>query len=310
LQFLRARYYDSGTGRFLSKDSWQGDYTRPQSLDAWGYVEGDPVNQIDPSGQQCNSCGDTIPLPPPDCIPSPPFGYCVEGNEILTTFEETILRPSVKQSARQFCVPWQVVGGVLESERTADFDLGPELREALIAMLGPKAAFLVTRDPSNPASGYANIHVPTTRHTAEYFQNNYLLCIKMQLDISTGDSDEAIVTKLQNLDFSIRTEAAIVRHLADFRFGSNGLPHLTNHANLADWTIADAVAIWHGYRYGAPVASPPGQGLGFANIGAFQDRTKSLSELINNVVIGQGDPKSSAAMSIPIFQKYFGLPDN
>ncbi len=51
LVFLRARYYSPETGGFLSKDMWQGDYTRPQSLNAWLYVEGDPINRVDPSGQ-------------------------------------------------------------------------------------------------------------------------------------------------------------------------------------------------------------------------------------------------------------------
>jgi RHS repeat-associated protein len=51
LLFLRARYYSPETARFLSKDVWQGDYIRPQSLNAWAYVEDDPVNATDPSGR-------------------------------------------------------------------------------------------------------------------------------------------------------------------------------------------------------------------------------------------------------------------
>ncbi|CAG0932453.1 hypothetical protein TFLX_02594 [Thermoflexales bacterium] len=51
LLFLRARYYSPETARFLFKDVWQGDYTRPQSLNAWMYVEGDPINHTDPTGQ-------------------------------------------------------------------------------------------------------------------------------------------------------------------------------------------------------------------------------------------------------------------
>jgi hypothetical protein len=49
-------------GRFLTKDSWQGDYYRPLSLNRWNYVEGNPVNYTDPSGL----CG--IPGEPP-CPP-------------------------------------------------------------------------------------------------------------------------------------------------------------------------------------------------------------------------------------------------
>jgi RHS repeat-associated protein len=59
LLFLRARYYSPETARFLSKDVWQGDYTRPQSLNAWVYTEGNPINRVDPTGnfaeEQCSS---------------------------------------------------------------------------------------------------------------------------------------------------------------------------------------------------------------------------------------------------------------
>jgi RHS repeat-associated protein len=50
LQHLRARYLDTGIGRFISRDVWGGDYNRPLSLNRWMYVEGNPVNYSDPSG--------------------------------------------------------------------------------------------------------------------------------------------------------------------------------------------------------------------------------------------------------------------
>lgn len=48
--FLRARYYNPADGRFQSRDTWSGDYNRPLSLNRWMYVEGNPVNLIDPTG--------------------------------------------------------------------------------------------------------------------------------------------------------------------------------------------------------------------------------------------------------------------
>lgn len=47
---MRARYYDPQDGRFISRDSWSGVYSRPLSLNRWNYVEGNPVNLTDPSG--------------------------------------------------------------------------------------------------------------------------------------------------------------------------------------------------------------------------------------------------------------------
>src|SRR5215208_4952377 len=50
LVYLRARYYAPGMGRFLSKDTWGGDYNRPISVNRWIYAEGNPVNYTVPSG--------------------------------------------------------------------------------------------------------------------------------------------------------------------------------------------------------------------------------------------------------------------
>ena len=47
---LRARYLDTGIGRFLTRDTWGGDYIQPMSLNRWMYVEGNPILLIDPSG--------------------------------------------------------------------------------------------------------------------------------------------------------------------------------------------------------------------------------------------------------------------
>jgi RHS repeat-associated protein len=51
LYYLRARYYNPSTGRFLSRDPLDGDPTDPQSLHKYLYAGGDPVNRIDPSGR-------------------------------------------------------------------------------------------------------------------------------------------------------------------------------------------------------------------------------------------------------------------
>ena len=51
LVYLRARYYSPEVGHFLTKDSWNGDPTNPMSFNAWNYVDGNPVNFTDPTGQ-------------------------------------------------------------------------------------------------------------------------------------------------------------------------------------------------------------------------------------------------------------------
>jgi RHS repeat-associated protein len=55
LQYLRSRWYSTSQGRFLSRDTWQGDYIRPLSLNRWMYVEGNPINYVDPTGYLAQS---------------------------------------------------------------------------------------------------------------------------------------------------------------------------------------------------------------------------------------------------------------
>jgi len=50
LLYLRARYYNPADGRFQSRDTWDGDVNRPLSLNRWMYVEGNPINLTDPTG--------------------------------------------------------------------------------------------------------------------------------------------------------------------------------------------------------------------------------------------------------------------
>jgi len=49
--YYRARYYNSLTGRFLSRDPESGRPKFPSSLHKYLYAGGDPVNKIDPMGR-------------------------------------------------------------------------------------------------------------------------------------------------------------------------------------------------------------------------------------------------------------------
>ena len=52
LQYLRARWYDVEVGRFTSEDPWEGDDRQPQTLHAYVYALGNPMNFTDPSGKR------------------------------------------------------------------------------------------------------------------------------------------------------------------------------------------------------------------------------------------------------------------
>lgn len=50
LIYLRSRWYDQGTGRFMSRDPLPGDVNRPASLNPFAYAVSHPTRWTDPTG--------------------------------------------------------------------------------------------------------------------------------------------------------------------------------------------------------------------------------------------------------------------
>ena len=48
--YLRARYYNPVTGRFISRDSYTGEHSDPLSLNLYTYCANNPIVYVDPSG--------------------------------------------------------------------------------------------------------------------------------------------------------------------------------------------------------------------------------------------------------------------
>jgi RHS repeat-associated protein len=77
--YLRARYYVPTDGRFVSRDTWEGDYNNPLTYNFWLYVYANPLRYTDPSGLDvgCNVDDPRDPrchpivTPPPANTPTP-----------------------------------------------------------------------------------------------------------------------------------------------------------------------------------------------------------------------------------------------
>jgi RHS repeat-associated protein len=50
LYYYKARYYDPEIGRFLTQDTWGGNYKRPQTLNKYVYCMNNPLKYADPTG--------------------------------------------------------------------------------------------------------------------------------------------------------------------------------------------------------------------------------------------------------------------
>ncbi len=90
LLYLRARYYEPVTGRFVSRDPWKGDVGQPGTLHRYGYTLNSPVGNIDPSGHR--TCGPSAYVYPWDetcdeiinlCRRWPNHHICADAQEVL-----------------------------------------------------------------------------------------------------------------------------------------------------------------------------------------------------------------------------------
>lgn len=55
LQYLRARWYDPATARFIGEDTYEGEQTNPLTLNLYTYVHNNPLIYKDPTGNYCVS---------------------------------------------------------------------------------------------------------------------------------------------------------------------------------------------------------------------------------------------------------------
>jgi hypothetical protein len=54
---MNARYYDTATGTFLTRDTYPATAHTPSSLNRYAYAYNNPVNLTDPTGQSPEPCG-------------------------------------------------------------------------------------------------------------------------------------------------------------------------------------------------------------------------------------------------------------
>jgi len=116
LYYLRARYFNPVTGRFLSRDPEVGRIKVPASLHKYLYAGGDPVNRLDPAGR-------------------------AEMFEYLTLMDREALATTRRQFAVGRCVAglWLVAFKILSHDYTMSF---PNTAGGIMLLSGCLSAFL------------------------------------------------------------------------------------------------------------------------------------------------------------------------
>jgi len=103
LYYLRARYFNSVTGRFLSTDPTPGSPENPASVHRYVYAAADPVNGIDPSGRATA----TLPAPSPTAEGRGGGGDIAEYTTLLTIAEAFAVTSNVISITKSIQCIWE-----------------------------------------------------------------------------------------------------------------------------------------------------------------------------------------------------------
>jgi RHS repeat-associated protein len=94
-QYLRARWYDARTGRFDRLDPFAGNSQDPQSFHKYGYVHGDPIQGIDPSGMFFGVAGLAIGLGGAYAGRKYDFNAMITGGNLMFLFTTFGIAPAM-----------------------------------------------------------------------------------------------------------------------------------------------------------------------------------------------------------------------
>lgn len=112
LQYLRARWYDPNSGRFLNEDSYEGALDNALSLNLYTYVYNNPLRYFDPTGHWVDSDYDL-----PEDIQEYLMNLTIDYDDTLSSRQKGLIKKSADFARNH---PY-VMLGILN----ADFDYSP-----------------------------------------------------------------------------------------------------------------------------------------------------------------------------------------
>ena len=239
LLYLRARYYQPGTGRFVTKDPWRGDIREPGTLNGFVYVQNNAVNYTDPSG-----------LWGPGAFPKPPLPDSEQIRDVAGTFR----------------IPPELLGALLQTVVEIDYDWDDFLVDgAVMGLLLTKerwgtpatallAEVVINALPEAISTGLAQMQYGTARGVenwlAQSIAENLADCeyLEMRERLPSTQSRSELAWQLMLPGRATVYAAAHLRQIMEYRFE---LP--VNIAALSDEDMALVAALYNGGMYNSDI---------------------------------------------------------
>ena len=209
LLYLRARYYQPATARFITKDPWMGDIQQPNTLNRYAYVASNAVNRTDPTG-----------LWGPGSFPKPPLPEPGHVREVAGTFQ----------------IAPELLGALLQTVVDIDYNFDDFLVDAAVQLLVIKriwgspetqllAEFVLDALPESVSTGLAQMQYGTARGVEDWLAQRIAQepadCDYLQMLEPLPETQNRLQRSFQLLrrDQATVYAAAHLRQIAEHRFG-------------------------------------------------------------------------------------------
>ncbi|MBZ0318912.1 MAG: hypothetical protein K8L91_21030 [Anaerolineae bacterium] len=113
LYSLRARYYDPGVGRFVSRDTYPIDYQNPIELNRYGYTANNPINGYDPTGLQAMLESGGRYQETGKEVEAPALRIYSPANNIINFADHVVPAIATTAETAAGATPFQIVVGIL-----------------------------------------------------------------------------------------------------------------------------------------------------------------------------------------------------
>jgi RHS repeat-associated protein len=248
LLYLRARYYQPETGRFVTKDPWAGNLWQPGTLNRYVYVTNNPVNLLDPTGLNG----------------ADPLGLRgLHGSSDPLTEEQWEL---ARREATLLSVPVELVAGTIAVEIVHDTQWHDPVLDLMLAsgltlhyvgqsrwesgcavatwVLGGYEHYWGHAGSRGPGPGVTNFHIGTAKMVERYFAQEYPDWRILEAPPDVYARMGLLLSDPVNIHYA----AAYLRYLANYRKGTGGRPSKLPH--VGDLSDVDMQIIYGGFRAG------------------------------------------------------------
>ena len=239
--YLRARYYQASTGRFISRDSYSGKKSDPLSLNLYTYCRNNPISYVDPSGYSYATLPNGKRMSINSASDAKLFNELKSGKSQSSQVKTTT--PTMQDSP--------ITGGITTQQSTTTYTTVQTKKEFILPE--EKTLNLFSRFFGAEYSCFYEENVKEISFSLEPYKFETSTSLKTQLAKSRNSSKLITFYFNQNADKFYKSSMGIKLNISKFTYNYNvgigqvGYNYTYNESEYSSWSLGYGLNGLNGY---------------------------------------------------------------